>query len=111
MDTAQSEIIHNVERNDAYDTNLDFHGFVATKKRKCESTYITSTKMVNIVNGSKVLSIYGRLTSTLTPVQLGCIFSSRSQISNLVIQVSCLYYIYIMHVHSVNLSATITFNT
>jgi hypothetical protein len=79
---------NNAGHSQGHDINLDFHEFIATKKRKCDSTYVISSKKADIVEGSTVLSINSILTSTLTPRQLSCIFSGRTLITDVVLKVS-----------------------
>jgi hypothetical protein len=72
---------YNAGHSRGHDINLDFHEFI-------DSTYVISSKKADIVEGPRVLSINGILTSKLTPGQLSSIFSGRTLITDVVFKVS-----------------------
>lgn len=60
-------------------TDLDFHGFIASKQRKRDPTIVSLSRLASVKVSSIVLAINGIVTSDMSRFELASMFHSRNQ--------------------------------
>lgn len=58
-------------------TDLNFHGFLATKYSKSRKTFVTESILGHVTVGLEIILINGIMASTLTPLMLMSLLASR----------------------------------
>lgn len=69
----------NILKRDRDESDLQYHGFIATKIRKRDATIVTRSCDGNISIGAKVLTLNGIYADNMLPNELADMFSSRNQ--------------------------------
>ena len=69
----------NTTKRDRDVSDLEFHGFVATKSRKRDETIVTHSREGAIGIGARIITLNGIQTDHIEPVELEDMFRGRSQ--------------------------------